>query len=63
MTYFSDPLRQSDISSPTYLLLLCCISPGHPGGSLLLEEHMLGSFLLSVSEFVFYLDYDFSIFF
>ena len=45
------------------LLLLCCISPGHPGGSLLLEEHMLGSFLLSVSEFVFYLDYDFSIFF
>ena len=45
------------------LLLLCCISPGQPGGSLLQEEHMLGSFLLSASEFVFYLDDDFSIFF
>ena len=41
-----------------WMLLLC-----HPGGSLVQEEHMLGSFLLSASEFVFYLDDDFSIFY
>ena len=36
---------------------------GLPGGSLLREEHMLVSFLISDFEFVLYFDYEFSVFF
>ena len=46
----------ADSSSSVLLLLLCYICPCQQGGSLLQEQHMLGSFLICKLKFFLYFD-------